>query len=126
MGKKITFELEYQAAVKERTRNACLVLGAEPLNDKLWKAGSMIGMGSHGIFPGSWANTSVGTLKKAALNPDESFKAVVTIDTVKGLLTLKVGKTEVVMQTPKDLEKIQYYGIYAKGTKTRFSPVTIK
>ena len=68
----------------------------------------------------------MGTLKKAALNPDESFKAVVTIDTVKGLLTLKVGKTEVVMQTPKDLEKIQYYGIYAKGTKTRFSPVTIK
>jgi hypothetical protein len=61
-----------------------------------------------------------------ALNPDESFKAVVTIDTVKGLLTLKVGKTEVVIQTPKDLEKIQYYGIYAKGTKTRFSPVTIK
>jgi len=37
-----------------------------------------------------------------------------------------VGKTEVVMQTPKDLEKIQYFGIYAKGTKTRFSPVTIK
>jgi len=30
------------------------------------------------------------------------------------------------MQTPKDLEKIQYFGIYAKGTKTRFSPVTIK
>ncbi len=126
VGKKITFELEYQAAVKERTRNACLVLGAEPLNDKLWKAGSMIGMGSHGIFPGAWANTSLGTVKKVALNPDESFKAVVTIDTVKGLLTLKVGKTEVVMQTPKDLEKIQYYGIYAKGTKTRFSPVTIK
>jgi hypothetical protein len=39
---------------------------------------------------------------------------------------LKVGKTEVVMQTPKDLDKIRYYGIYAKGTKTRFSPVTIK
>ena len=86
----------------------------------------MIGMGAHGIFPGSWANTSVGTLKRTSLNPDASFKATVTIDTVKRLLTLQVGKTEIVMQTPKDLEKIQYYGIYAKGTKTRFSPVTIK
>ncbi|MBO35007.1 MAG: hypothetical protein CMO64_02265, partial [Verrucomicrobiales bacterium] len=106
--------------------NACLVLGAEPLNDKLWKAGSMIGMGAHGIFPGAWANTSLGTIKKVPLSPDQSFKAEVTIDAVKGLLTLKVGKTEVVMQTPKDLDKIRYYGIYAKGTKTRFSPVTIK
>ena len=126
VGEKIAFELEYQAAVKERTRNACLVLGAEPLNDKLWKAGSMIGMGAHGIFPGSWANTSAGTLKRASLNPDASFKATVTIDTVKRLLTLKVDETEIVMQIPKDLEKIKYYGIYAKDTKTRFSPVAIE
>ena len=86
----------------------------------------MIGMGAHGIFPGPWANTSLGTVKRVALNPDESFKAEVTIDTVKRLFTLRVGKTEVVIQTPKDLEKLQYFGIYAKGTKTRFSPVTVK
>ena len=86
----------------------------------------MIGMGAHGIFPGPWANTSLGTVEKVPLNPDESFKAEVTIDMAKGLLTLKVGKTEVTMQTPKDLVKIRYYGIYAKATKTRFSSVTIK
>jgi len=102
------------------------VLGAEPLNDKLWKVGSMIGMSSHGIFSGTWGNNSLGTIKRVPLDVDAKFKATVTIDTVKKLLTLKVGKTEMVMPTPRDLGKIQYYGIYAKGTKTRFSPIAVK
>jgi arylsulfatase A len=119
-----TFTVQYRCAVDSATRNAAFCFGAVPVNDRLHKAGTMIGMGRHGAFDGSWANVQIGASKKDQFDPGETFTATVTIDLEHGKLILNVKDKRIEHQLPNSLESVNYVGIYAKNTKTEFSEIT--
>lgn len=120
---KATFRIKYQSATKSSTRNACFCFGPVPTNDRLHKAGTMMGMNRHGAFDGTWANVNIGAGKKADFAPDDTFEATITIDLEHGKMILKVGDTTVHHQIPSSLESVEYVGIYAKNTKSEFSEI---
>lgn len=120
---KAVFQIQYRSAVTGKTRNACFCFGAVPENDRLHKAGTMIGLSRHGAFDGSWVNMSIGAGQKAEMEPDELFTATVTLDPEHGRLILQVGESEVQHQLPASLESINYIGIYAKQTRSEFSKI---
>ena len=117
-----TFKLQYRTGTDSKTRNACFCFGSAPVNDRLHKAGTMIGMNRHGAFDGSWANVNIGAGKKDTFDPKELFEAEVTIDLEHRKLTLNVNGRRIEHQLPLNLE-VKYIGIYAKGTKTQFSKI---
>ena len=88
------------------------------------KAGTMIGMGRHGAFDGSWANVGIGANKRGNFDPKDLFEATVTIDLEHGKLILIVDGQRIEHQLPASLESVQYVGLYAKDTKTNFSKIT--
>ncbi len=118
-----TFKIQYRTAVKSATRNACFCFGNLAQNDRLYKAGTMIGMGTHGAFDGSWANVQIGASKKDSFDEEETFTATVKIDLEHGKLVLNVNGKQVEHQLPSSLESVDYVGIYAKNTKTEFSKI---
>lgn len=118
-----TFRIRYRAATKSNTRNACFCFGATPENDRLFKAGTMIGMDRHGAFDGSWVNVNLGAGKKLKIDRDATFEALVTIDLEHGKVILKIDDTRIEHQLPGNLESVAYVGIYAKGTKSEFSKI---
>ncbi|PAY17545.1 arylsulfatase [Rhodopirellula sp. SM50] len=119
-----TFRIQYRSASDNVTKNACFCFGAVPLNDRLHKAGTLIGMGRHGAFDGSWANVGIGAGKQDDFDPNATFDATVTIDLDHGKLILSVNDTRIEHQLPSNLESVQYVGIYAKKTKSEFSKIT--
>lgn len=119
-----TFKIQYRSAVDSTTRNACFCFGAVPQNNQLHKAGTLIGMGRHGAFDGSWANVGIGASTKDDFEPGETFAATVTIDLEHGKLILNVNDKRIEHQLPGNLESVNYVGIYAKNTKTEFSEIT--
>ncbi|MFK8113672.1 MAG: sulfatase-like hydrolase/transferase [Rubripirellula sp.] len=119
-----TFKIKYRSAANSTTRNACLCFGSIPQNDRLHKAGTLIGLGRHGAFDGSWANVGIGASTKDNFGPKDSFDATVTIDLEHGKLTLSVNGKTIEHQLPGNLESVDYVGIYAKNTKTEFSKIT--
>ena len=119
-----TFKLRYRSAGNTTTRNACFCFGSVPTNDRLQKAGTMIGMGKHGAFDGSWANVGIGPSKSGDFDPKDTFEAQVTIDLEHRKLILKVGGKRIEHQIPSSVESVQYVGIYAKNTKSEFSKIT--
>ena len=120
---KSTFKVKYRSAAPGQTRNGCFCFGASPENDRLHKAGTMIGMNRHGAFDGTWNNLRLGAGKDADFEPGDTFEAEITIDLDHGKLVLKIGETNVQHQLPSNLESVSYIGIYAKGTKTEFSKI---
>jgi len=118
-----TFKLRYRAATRGATRNACFCFGSQPENDRLHKAGTMIGMDRHGAFDGSWANVNIGAGKKVKLDREATFEAVVRIDLEHKKVTLEVGETRIEHQLPSNLESVTHVGIYAKATKSEFSRI---
>ena len=121
----VTFKVEYQAAVDGKTLNALFCFGAKPDNNSLFKAGTMIGMGRHGIFQGGWGNVSRGANAAAKFDPTGKFTAHVVVDLSKHTAVLEVGETRLEYALPADLKEIAYYGLYAKGTKSTFSKVEV-
>ncbi|QEG00242.1 Arylsulfatase [Stieleria maiorica] len=119
-----TFRIQYRSATDSVTQNACFCFGAEPVNDRLHKAGTLIGMGRHGAFDGSWANVGIGASKQGNFASTDTFDATVTIDLDHGKLILKVNDTRIEHQLPSNLESVDYVGIYAKNTKAEFSEIT--
>lgn len=119
-----TFKLQYRSAVSSITRNACFCFGSTPQNNRLYKAGTMIGMGSHGAFDGSWVNVKIGASKKGDFDPTDLFTATVTIDLDHGKLILNIDDKRIEHQLPGNLESVDYVGIYCKNTKTEFSKIT--
>ncbi|WP_182869146.1 sulfatase-like hydrolase/transferase [Rhodopirellula sp. JC639] len=119
-----TFRIQYRSVIDDVTKNACFCFGAEPVNDRLHKAGTLIGMGRHGAFDGSWANVKIGASKLGNFAPTDMFDATVTIDLDHGKLILKVNETRIEHQLPSNLESVDYVGIYAKNTKSEFSKIT--
>lgn len=119
-----TFQLQYRSAVNSVTRNACFCFGSVPQNNRLHKAGTMIGMGRHGAFDGGWVNVGIGAGKQADFDPQATFNATVTIDLGHGKLVLVVEDTRIEHQLPSNLESVDYIGIYAKNTKSEFSKIT--
>ena len=119
-----TFKLKYRSAVDTTTRNACFCFGALAQNDRLHKAGTLIGMERHGAFDGSWANVGIGASKTDDFQNDATFEAEVTIDLDHTKLILKVNGKRIEHQLPGNLEKVDYVGIYAKKTKSEFSEIT--
>lgn len=118
-----TFEVQYRTAVAGTTRNACFCFGPVPLNDRLHKAGTMIGMNKHGAFDGSWDNVNIGAGKRDTFDTKGLFTALVTIDLEHRKMVLKVNGQRIEHQLPANLE-VKYVGIYAKNTKTEFSKIT--
>jgi len=118
-----TFKLRYRAATSSNTRNACFCFGNKAENDRLFKAGTMIGMDRHGAFDGSWANVNIGAGKKVKLDRGAIFEAVVRIDLEHKKLVLEVGETRIEHQLPGNLESVTHVGIYAKATKSEFSKI---
>lgn len=118
------FELQYRSAVTTNTRNACLCFGAAPENNRLHKAGTMIGMGRHGAFDGSWANLQIGAGRQDKFDPTALFTANVMIDLDKQRLVLKVNGKRVEHRLPDNLKRVDYIGIYARNTKSEFSTIT--
>ncbi|MEO0416250.1 MAG: sulfatase-like hydrolase/transferase, partial [Verrucomicrobiota bacterium] len=118
-----TFKLKFRTATESRTKNACFCFGAGTKNDQLFKAGSLIGMGKHVAFDGTWVNTSIGATKSAQFDPNDTFEAEVTIDLDHGKLILQIGDTKIQHQIPSNIESVNYIGYYAKGTKSEFSEI---
>lgn len=116
-----TYRIRYQSATTSKTRNACFCFGPAAINDRLHKAGTMIGMHRHGAFDGTWANVNIGASKQAEFQPDDLFEAEIKIDLEHGKMYLTIGETTVQHQIPASLDAVHYVGIYAKGTKTEFS-----
>lgn len=124
---KATFRLKYRTAEKGATKNACFCFGAIPENDRLQKAGTMMGMDQHGAFDGTWANVKLGAGKSAKFDRDGTFEAEITMDLEHGKLILIVGDTRVEHQIPSSVEAVNYVGIYAKATSSEFSmPVQVE
>ncbi|MEO1616676.1 MAG: sulfatase-like hydrolase/transferase [Planctomycetota bacterium] len=119
-----TFRVQYRSAVKAVTRNACLCFGSSPENDRLHKAGTLIGMGRHGAFDGGWDNVKRGASKQVDFDADDLFTATVTIDLDHGKAILQVDGQRIEHQLPSNLQSVDYIGIYAKNTSTEFSEIT--
>jgi len=120
---KATFKVKYRSAARGVTRNACFCFGPNPTNNDLYKAGTLIGMGKHGIFEGGWGNVAGGISKKADFKSGDSFEALITIDLEHGEAVMDVGGTKVVQRLPASLEQVSYIGIYAKDTRSEFSKI---
>jgi arylsulfatase A len=121
---RATFKLDYQAATQAATRNAMFCFGAEASNDGLWKAGTMMGMGRHGIFEGAWANVGLSPRGKGEdFDPEGRFTAEVTIDLGRRMLSLIVGEESVSKKLPASLNEVGYVGIYVKATTSDFSKI---
>ena len=117
-----TFTLSYRAATPgSKTKNACFCFGSELENDTLFKAGTMIGMGQHGVFEGGWGNVKKGTLKNSKFGSEETFQAKITLDLEHGKAILVIGDTRVEHPLPADLESVTHVGIYAKATESEFT-----
>ncbi|TWT84113.1 Arylsulfatase [Planctomycetes bacterium CA13] len=123
MNETAMFKIKYRTATTSNTRNAFFCFGATPVNDRLFKAGTMIGMDRHAAFDGSWANVAIGAGKKVTLDRDATFEATVTIDLEHRKLVLKVDDTRIEHQLPSNLESVNYVGIYTKQTKSEFSKI---
>lgn len=119
-----TIRLKYQGA-GGGTRNACFAFGAEPKNDSLIKAGTMIGMHQHGIFRGGWSQVKQGKTLKSSFEPDAKFDAAVTIDLDRHIVTLVVDDATVETSLPPDLKEVLYVGYYTKGARSTFGPMKI-
>ena len=119
-----TFKVKFRSAIENGvTRNACFCFGPEPTNNALYKAGTLIGMGKHGIFDGGWGNVSSGTSKNATFEPTATFEATITIDLDHGKATLQIGDTTIAQALPASLEQVTYIGIYAKNTRSEFTKI---
>ena len=118
-----TFKIQYRTAVKDTTKNACFCFGPVPVNDRLHKAGTMIGMNRHGAFDGSWSNVNIGAGKKADFDKGKTFTAQVTIDLEHNKLVLKIDEHRIEHQIPSNLQSVGYVGIYAKNTRSEFSKI---
>ena len=120
---KATFKLKYRSLAKDVTKNACFCFGSSADNDKLHKAGTLIGQHKHGAFDGTWANANLGASKKDEFKAGDTFEATVTIDLEHGKVILLVGETQVEHQLPSNLESVTHIGYYAKQTKSEFSVI---
>ena len=118
-----TFQLKYRSASEGETHNACFCFGSDPSNDELFKVGTLIGMGKHGAFEGSWANVSGGTTHAAKFETADTFEAKVTIDLDHGKLLVTINGESFEHPLPKTLEKITHVGYYAKATRSEFSAI---
>ena len=123
--KKVTFQVSYQSLADDKIRNAAFVFGAKPENDSLLKAGTAIGMGNHVLFQGGWTNVATGATAKMKTGVNGTFELTVNVDLEKGQATAKVDGQTLQLALPKNLNRINYYGLYAKGTKTAFSPIEV-
>lgn len=130
--KKLDQPITHQATVRLTyqgsgggTRNACLAFGAEPKNESLIKAGTMIGMHQHGIFQGPWSQLRKGRTLASSFAPDAKFDAAVTIDLDRHVVTLVVDDATVETSLPPDLKEVRYIGYYTKGARSTFGPMQI-
>ncbi|MDF1812427.1 MAG: sulfatase-like hydrolase/transferase [Verrucomicrobiales bacterium] len=119
-----TFRVSYRSATKSNTKNACFCFGPVAVNDRLQKAGTMMGMDRHGAFDGTWANVNIGAGRKVTMDRDGTFSAEITIDLEHRKLTMIVdGETRIEHQIPSSVESVSYVGIYAKATQSEFSKI---
>lgn len=123
---RAVFKLNYQSAVSTTTRNALFCFGQKAVNDHLIKAGSMIGMNSHGIFEGNWANVKSGTLEQAKFDQTQKFTVRITVDLGKRLAVLETGMCRLEKELPDTLDAVNFFGIYTKATATDFSDIEIE
>lgn len=120
---KATFKVNYRSAERGVTKNACFCFGPKPTNNDLYKAGTLIGMGKHGIFEGGWGNVGQGALKNGSFKANDLFEATITIDLEHGKAIIEVGETTLEQKLPASLEQVSYIGIYAKNTRSEFSKI---
>lgn len=119
-----TIRLTYQG-LGGGARNACLAFGAEPKNESLIKAGSMIGMHQHGIFQGPWSQVKKGKALASSFAPDATFDAAVTIDLDRHVVTLVVDDATIETSLPPNLKEVRYIGYYTKGARSTFGPLKV-
>jgi hypothetical protein len=115
--------MNYRSAERGVTKNACFCFGPKPTNNDLYKAGTLIGMGKHGIFEGGWGNVGQGALKNGSFKANDLFEATITIDLEHGKAIIEVGETTLEQKLPASLEQVSYIGIYAKNTRSEFSKI---
>jgi len=116
-----TFQLQYRTAANGTTKNACFCFGSAADNDKLFKAGTMMGMNRHGIFAGGWGNVGSGTSCDASFDPKATFDVKVTIDLKHSRVILEIGEEKIEHALPSDLQSVTHIGIYAKATQSEFT-----
>ncbi len=122
-----TFRIKYRSATPGGTKNACFAIGPIAENDRLHKAGTMIGMDAHGAFDGTWGNVRQGAHKEVNLDRDATFEALIHVDLEHGKLTMEVDGFSIQHGLPYSLESLPFIGIYAKGTQSEFTmPERIK
>jgi arylsulfatase A len=122
---RAVFKLDYQTAVDSVTKNAFFCFGDRADNNRLIKAGTAIGKGTHEIFEGGWVNVGKGTAKKAKFDPQKKFTAHIIIDLAKHVAILEVGKARLEQRLPEDLKQINFFGLYSKATSTDFSAIEV-
>ena len=115
----------YQSRVSSATRNACLVLGDKASNGALLKVGSMIGMGAHGIFHGSWDNLSAGTTRQESYAKDRLIEVDCLVDLDKRSVVALIDGHSFEFPLPESIRRVSYSGVYIKGTTSAFRRPTI-
>ena len=105
------------------TRNACFCFGDKPENSELFKAGTLIGMNAHAVFPGDWGNRKHGETKSANFKDDDVFEATIKIDLEHGEYSLEIAGHTLHGSLPESLESVKYVGFNVKDTHTQFSEV---
>lgn len=118
---RATYQLKYQTATDDVTKNACFCFGSAAENGKLIKVGTMMGMNQHGAFEGGWGNARSGTSQKASFKPTDVFELEVTMDLVEQHVKIKIDQTTFEHPLPSTLKKVTHLGIYAKATKSEFT-----
>ncbi len=118
---RATFRLKYRSATNAVTKNACFCFGSSAENNALFKAGTMMGMSSHGVFQGGWGNVRSGTSKRAAFDSKATFEVEATLDLEHSTVTLTIGETTIKHKLPSTLESVTHVGIYAKATQSEFT-----
>ena len=122
---KATFKLSYKTDTSSTTKNATFAFGPSPENDNLLKAGTAIGMGNHVFFQGGWGNLNTGPSTKMKSGETAIIEVQITADLKKGKATLETDGKKLTVDLPKEWKEINYYGYYAKATKSSFSKVEV-
>ncbi len=120
---KATFRIRYRTLVDQQIRNALFVFGKEPTNDTI-KVGTAIGMGQHVVMKGGWGRF-MARLAPGDFDASETFELDLKVNLRERKLTATIGGNRIEARLPKDLDQIEYVGVYAKQTESAFSPIEV-
>ncbi len=122
---RASFSMRYRTLTDQNIRNGFLVFGNKPDNYEAVKVGSMIGMGTHGVFQGSWNAINKSRIVNVDFDKSKTFELRVSIDLNRNEVQVQIDDEQFTRPLPENLEQVKYYGYYVKNTRTGFTPIDL-